>query len=108
MFFIVHGNELSIKIKNDKVQGYFCSCKTDSYCSHLSAALFYLQKDTFDVKLKDKTHQKIQKAEIAFKKESQIIIRRRKAELENLESFIVKQKRQVYTWELKPLLTENS
>jgi hypothetical protein len=107
-FFIVHGFEIILKFRGDKLLAYTCSCKYENYCSHLSAALFYLQKDTFDVKLKDKTQVKIRTAEVLYKKESQAIIKRRKNEIEKLESFIEKQKRQVWAWELKPLISENT
>jgi hypothetical protein len=108
IIFIVNGCELSLKLKSDKVLSYNCFCKSESYCSHLSAALFYLQKDVLNENIKDKTHINIQKAEVLFKKESQGTIKRRKHEIEKLESFIEKQKRQVWAWELKPLITENT
>jgi len=108
LLFIVHGCELSLKLKNDKILSYNCFCKSESYCSHLSAALFYLQKDVLNENIKVKTHINIKKAEVLFKKESQGNIKRRKNEIEKLESFIAKQKRQVYVWELTPLLSENT
>lgn len=108
LFFVVSGKELSIKMKGDKVIYYSCSCRTHNFCSHLSAAFFYLQKDTFDVKLKDKTQVNVHKAEIVFKKESQVLVKRKKSEIEKLEDFIQKQKRQVLASELLPLLSENT
>lgn len=105
---LIKGQELSIKLKGDKVMSFKCTCQSESYCQHLSAALFYLQRDTFDNQLKEPGRIKLQKEERLFLKEKEKQIKNRKKDLEKLSSFISKQNRQVFLRELKPLLAENS
>lgn len=105
---LIKGQELSIKLKGEKVISFKCACQSESYCQHLSAALFYLQRDTFAGHLKEPGRIKLQKEEVLFRKEKEKQAKNRKKDLEKLSSFISKQNRQVFMWELKQLLSENS
>lgn len=40
--------EISLQIKAEKILKYNCSCKDRSYCEHLAATIFYLQKEVFE------------------------------------------------------------
>jgi hypothetical protein len=37
--------EIHVKKKGDSIISYNCSCKTESYCRHLAATLFYFQEE---------------------------------------------------------------
>ena len=37
--------EIHVKKKGDNILSYNCSCKTESYCRHLAATLFYFQEE---------------------------------------------------------------
>ena len=37
--------EIYVKKKGDNILSYNCSCKTESYCRHLAATLFYFQEE---------------------------------------------------------------
>ncbi len=50
--FLIHskpGGEISLQLKAGKIISYTCFCEKKFYCQHLAAAIFYLQKEDFEL-----------------------------------------------------------
>ena len=43
-YFIVQQKHCKVQIKNNQLQNFTCDCKSDNYCEHLAAALFFVQQ----------------------------------------------------------------
>ncbi len=50
--FLIHekpSGEISLQLKAGKITSYTCFCDNKNYCEHLAAAIFYLQKEDFEL-----------------------------------------------------------
>lgn len=85
--FFMEGDNLFLRKHGDKLMSYSCSCLRQSYCEHLSAAMFFFQQEALGISVKGK-NTKLKRASSNLDENGYINRTLRKAECESLRKFI--------------------
>ena len=107
-YFLVSGANVLLKKRGDKLISYTCSCKNNSYCEHLSAAMFYFQQEALGIQIKKRKVSK-QVLKGPYKRVmSALDVTLEKIENESLVKFIREHKQNLFAGDILSFLSDKS